>query len=404
MKKRIGMILDLHAGFPPDIRVEKEARSLANAGFEVSILVNKKHPADLSREKLDYGLDIIRADINRQNTLVSWLTAIEEFIALVRPDALHVHDLMLVPAAKISAKKHNIPFIADLHENMPAALIAWRMWHENNRFPIISEFKRRFTYHLWRRREKRDLRRCSRIIVVVPEAAERLLKDYGISRKIITVVSNTEDETTFNTLDIDEKIIFKYRDAWPALYIGGMGVHRGIDTSLRAAQSVGKEIPVFKLLIIGFKNAEEKERVMCLARELNVLDHLELIDWVPAYKVNSYIAASKVCLVPHNNFEHTNTTIPHKLFQYMMMRKPVIVSSCRPLKRVVEDAKCGLVFRANDAAHLARCLNQLYRADKNILEEYGENGYKAATGKYSWKNDSRRLIEMYNDLFLLQPK
>jgi hypothetical protein len=41
MKKKIGMILDVERPFPPDIRVEKEAKALINAGFEVSLLAKK---------------------------------------------------------------------------------------------------------------------------------------------------------------------------------------------------------------------------------------------------------------------------------------------------------------------------------------------------------------------------
>ncbi|MDD5681616.1 MAG: hypothetical protein PHI59_10315, partial [Candidatus Omnitrophica bacterium] len=79
MKKRIGMILDIDKQFPPDIRVEKEARALIRAGFDVSILVRRIQPAHPAREKLDYGLDVIRADIQRQKASASWLAAIEEF-------------------------------------------------------------------------------------------------------------------------------------------------------------------------------------------------------------------------------------------------------------------------------------------------------------------------------------
>ena len=285
--------------------------------------------------------------------------------------------------------------VADLHENMPAALVAYR----SNLDPLrkLGSFLIN-NYHLWRWHEKVALRDSSRIIVVVPEAAERILNDYNISSEKVCIVSNTEDETTFSVSGLDDKIIQHYKGAWAALYIGGIGPHRGIDTAIRAAALAAKNIPDFKLLIVGIQDPKQRQQIMLIAEKANASNYLELVDWVPANKVNSYIAASKVCLVPHNNFEHTNTTVPHKLFQYMIMKQPVIVSSCKPLKRIVEDTGSGLVFNANNSKSLADCLVKLYEDGDEIAKKYGENGHHAAFGKYSWENDSERLVKMYKGL------
>ena len=84
----------------------------------------------------------------------------------------------------------------------------------------------------------------------------------------------------------------------------------------------------------------------------------------------------------------------------MIMKKPVIVSSCKPLKRIVEDTGSGLVFNVNDSKSLADCLLKLYEDRSEIAKKYGDNGHQAALGEYSWKNDSGRLVKMYNDLAL----
>ncbi len=402
---RIGMVLN--STFPPDIRVEKEARSLIKAGFEVCLLAQKTNTKQATKEYLDYGLEVFRYEINKNNffsrqyekfTLVykTWLKIIDNFVNAAHPDVLHAHDFRIVPTVLKIGKKYNLPVVADLHENMPAALIAYRSNLDSLQKLKLAIFN---NYYVWRWHERHALRQCSRIIVVVLEASERLLNGYKIPHEKIQLVSNTEDETTFNVSYSDNEIIQRYQDTWTALYIGGIGFHRGIDTSIRAATLAGRNIPNFKLLIVGIQNDDQQKYFMKMAKEANASQYVELINWVPSYKVNSYIAASEVCLVPHNNFEHTNTTVPHKLFQYMMMKKPIIVSSCAPLKRIVEDAKCGLVFNANDSNDLAFCLAELYKNWNELSEKYGVNGYQAALGRYSWKNDSQSLVNMYNELF-----
>ncbi len=409
MALKIGMILDVSRGFPPDIRIEKEARVLIKAGFKVSLLTQKASPSQKVYETFGYGLEVYRAEIQSQQDLLhkilekftlikgGWLLAIDTFAKKVRPDVLHAHDFTIVPTALKIAKKHNLPLVADLHENMPAAMIAYR----SNLQPLRKLRSSIITnYYLWRWREKLTLRNCYRIIVVVPEAAERIINDYDIPRERVCIVSNTEDESTFNASDLDEKLIEHYKESWVALYIGGIGPHRGIDTAIRAATVAGKSIADFKLLIVGTQVPKQRQQIMQIAEKENASSYLELVDWVPANKVSSYIAASKVCLVPHNDFEHTNTTVPHKLFQYMIMKKPVIVSSCKPLKRIVEDTESGLVFNANNSEDLADCLVKVYEDGDEIAKKYGQHGHQAALGEYSWKNDSERLVKMYEDLAL----
>ena len=104
--------------------------------------------------------------------------------------------------------------------------------------------------------------------------------------------------------------------------------------------------------------------------------------------------ASDVCLVPHNDFEHTQTTIPHKLFQYMICGKPVLVSDCKPLKRIVEKANSGKIFKANDSKHLASVIEEMYH-NKESLIEYGKKGQRMALNEFSWKHDAKRLVDVY---------
>jgi glycosyltransferase involved in cell wall biosynthesis len=233
--------------------------------------------------------------------------------------------------------------------------------------------------------------------VVVPEAAERL-KYYGIQEDKIVVVSNTEDETTFrfDFKEADPEIIDKYKESWMISYVGGIGAHRGLDTVLKAIPYVCSQIPGLKLTIVGARG-KYLDIIIKEVNKLGIGDSVEIIGWQPLEKVNSYIQASKVCLVPHNDFEHTQTTVPHKLFQYMICQKTVLVSDCRPLKRIVEDAGAGVVFRANDSRDLANKLKYMYNHPKELLE-MGAKGREAAFGKYAWRHDAERLINMYAEL------
>jgi len=403
-KVKIAMILDTIQGFPPDIRVEKEINALISAGFSVSLLSRKTKSNYKNYERIFNNFEVYRHKIERNLSYKiyyrisfikkEWLNPIYQFIKNTKPDFIHAHDFTIVPTALKIAKKFHIPVVADLHEDMPAARIAYRKGYK-----IFRKFLASFleNYFIMRIYEKKILQQCIRIIVVSPEFKDRIINIYKIHPDKIIVVSNTEDPHKFDDIPVDFNVLKKYSNQWTMLYIGGIGPHRGLDVTLSSLSICCKFIPNLKLVIIGVKNHDQRKYLLTLIRKYNVTDYVEIIDWIDFDLLKSYILASKICLVPFNKSEHTEIAIPHKLFQYMLLKKPVIVSDCAALKRIVQQNSCGFVFRAGNPEDLARCIIKSFNlGDK--LQIYAENAYKAAKEKYSWDKDARKLIKMYINL------
>jgi glycosyltransferase involved in cell wall biosynthesis len=161
--------------------------------------------------------------------------------------------------------------------------------------------------------------------------------------------------------------------------------------------TVLEEIPDARLLLVGKGSGEFDKEMRELCKDLNVENNVVFTDWVDFRLVPSYIALSDVCLVPHHASGHTNTTIPHKLFQYMAMRKPVIVTDCKPLKRIVEECDCGIVVPSGDRNEMAEAVIKLYN-DRELAAKLGANGRNAVEGKYNWENEAKKLCELYERL------
>ncbi|MHC1577405.1 MAG: glycosyltransferase family 4 protein [Candidatus Methanospirareceae archaeon] len=344
--------------FPPDIRVEKEARALISAGHRIFLLsLGKKSMPAVEDIK---GINVIRvfpaeSFLNRMRRFLwfniffddsFWKRSLEGVIKQYKIEIVHVHDLPMVKTATTVAKKFDIPIIADLHENYPEGMRAWRkvkMSWKSKIFNLISPVWR------WKRLERSVLQHVDRIIAVVEESKEHYINDCGVPPEKITVVMNAEDLEDFGNLEIDESLVRKYKNNFVISYIGGFGPHRGMDTAIKAMPDVVEEIPDARLLLVGGKGSEEyEEELKKLCKELKVENNVEFTGWVDFRLVPSFTALSDVCLVPHHASGHTNTTIPHKLFQYMAMRKPVIVTDCKPLKRIVEECDCGIVVPSGD--------------------------------------------------------
>ncbi len=402
------MILDKN--FPPDIRIEKEAKTLIDAGHEVHLLVlMRRHDKGEPEEKIRrinihrvlHPRRIMSSLKNRWNSIKFhttftnpyWAAIIEKYAREFKWDFLHAHDLQLVGSALSAGKRLGIPVVADLHENKPDQYLAKRA-----SYPFFKRLRHavRFNIFAWRLYETRALRQCDRIIVVVREMAERLQRN-GLPEDRIIIVSNTEDTSTFLEYAIDDEILDRYRNLWVVSFIGGMADYKGVSTLIEALPLAAPVIPNLKCVIVGAKTQEYVERYTNLAIKHGADKWVDILGWVPSHKVRSYMAASAVGVIPFDNVKQYQATIPHKLFQYMISGKPVAVSDVRPLKRIIDETGAGLVFKAGDSSSLAAILVELYQKPE-LADRLGRGGYSAAQGIYSWQHDAARLVGLYDEL------
>ena len=402
---KIGMVLKNK--FPPDIRIQKEVRILLSAGHQLHLLAYRSGKADERFEEEIEGLRVRRIPREPDHLQTArrcmnslrfyltftnpyWASCIERYVRDFELDALHVHDLPLVGTSLDVSQRLGMPLVADLHENYPASLRLSIEADPSSRSWLTPHPRRWVPY------ERRVVRCATHVVVVVDEAKERLIKDYDLEPEKITVVMNVEDADYFKSLDLDQNILTRYKDSFVISYIGGGGRHRGLDTAIKAMSYLRESIPQVKLILVGI-GRQENDEYRRIVESQGVQGHVEIIGWQPFHKVPSYIEASQVGLVPHHQNPHTDATVPHKLFQYMLMGKPVVVSTCRPLKRIVKETKSGLVFQSGDPKDLAKQIRML-QADSTLQRECGRRGREAATHRYDWPIEGAKLTQLYQSL------
>ena len=394
---RIGMMMKWKIP-PPNVRVQNEARTLMTAGHKVYFLIEGR-PGEAREESMN-GLNVVRGvrmsaprEIWHRYTFnftyrdPLWTKAIDRFVREHSIDVLHVNDLPLLKEGILAGKRLGLPVVADLHENYPAGL---QVWYTNRlKKATIYEHGR------WARYEREALRAVDAIVVVIEEARDRLVQ-LGISAEKISVVPNTVPAQS-GEIPIDSGIVERYRDRFVVSYIGGFAPHRGLDTVIRALPLAREHVPNLKLVLVGGGNEGYRRHLEVLARELRCDDLVEMTGWKPQESIWSYIEASAVCLVPHARNPHTDTTIPNKIFQYMLRGRPVIVSDCPPLARIARDTGGGLIFRWDDPASLAGRIVELYRGE-DARRKMAAAGRASVLDRYTWEKTSEPLVELYRRL------
>jgi len=395
---RIAVFLD--QSFPPDSRVENEAYSLIKDGHEVHMFslnfkglkpgleeVNGIHVHRIKANRLLYKASALAYDWSWFHKQVA--KKVKVFIDDVKPDALHVHDMLIAKAVMdINDTHYQLPLTLDLHENRPEIM---------QFYPHLQKFpgNRLISIEKWKHAQNELIKRANKVVMVTPEAIDVAVKDTGCSLEKFISLPNTIEPEIYLNYPVRKEILQKYRKGFDIVYVGDTGLRRGLDTALRALKIILVEIPQAQLVIVG-KSTEDhylKEIVEAEGLSANVLFE----GWQDVSLFPSYIMGAEVCISPLKRNKHHDTTLANKLFQYMAGERPVVASDCPSQINIVESCQCGLVHKAEDADDLAQKLLELYKNPAKA-REMGENGKKAVLDQYNWKSTSKPLLAYYASL------
>jgi len=379
-----------HCRYPWDVRIEKSVRSIRAAGNEV-VLITKGSPGLPVMEEQE-GVVHYRLPLWRPPRLLFrcaaaplffnpvWLWGIGRIAARERLQALIVRDLPMALPVALLGKLLGIPVILDMAENYPAALLAYQ-----NKLYAPFLFADAWLPRFY---EKLALHLVDSVIVVAEEQKERLERlKTGLRR--VAIVRNTPEIERLKTLSRvavnDPVTAGRY-----VLYSGFMDRHRGMRTLVLAFNEICCCYPDLKLLLIGRGN--ESASVARLVGELGLDGRVVQKGWLDFSFIPGYIRHSTLCVIPHVKTEHTDTTMPNKIFDYMYFGKPVIVSNAAPLRRMAAEMHSNLVFESGNHRALAELMARVL--DGQLPDSVLQRGRELVERKYNWDNDAQNLLHI----------
>ncbi|MDZ7613603.1 MAG: glycosyltransferase family 4 protein [Flavobacteriaceae bacterium] len=397
---RIGMILD--KTYPPDPRVQNEAITLLKNGHEVFLFCLQYGGQD-AYEKSE-GLEIFRYRSNRfiyKSSALAYTIPvythimakkIRDFIKRSRIEAIHVHDMVVAGAAFAANKNFSLPIVLDLHENRPEIM---------KEYPHLKKVPNKYLISpdQWKKAEGEFIKKSYKTIVVTQEAKIEILKRNLAGDGQIVVVPNTVLSSFYEDYSVDQNLLNRYKEKFVILYIGDTGLRRGLMTAIKALPELRSKIKNIRLVIVGTSSADEI--LQNKVRDLGLNDVVDFEGWKDALLFQSYILASAVCISPLLKNLHHDTTYANKIFQYMALAKPLLVSDVTAQKNIVQEAGCGLVHEAGNAENFVKNILTLYH-DPKEMENLGEQGRKFIRQKFNWEITGKALVKLYNDLAAIE--
>jgi glycosyltransferase involved in cell wall biosynthesis len=222
----------------------------------------------------------------------------------------------------------------------------------------------RFAYHL-------DRASCQASDVVLLDThahIEYFASTFRLPREKFRRLLVGADESVF----YPRPAVGKREGVFSVFYYATMLPLHGTEFILEAAQRLRAESNV-QIQIIG--RGREQPKLKALAERL-ALDNVRFRDWIPFGDLPDEIARADVCLGGHfSSFEKAKRVIAGKTYQFIAMKKPVILGDCEGNRELFEHENNALFVTMASGQALAEGILRL-RDDAVLRERIAENGYR----------------------------
>ena len=362
----------------PDPRVEKAARALQARGFQVEVLAWDR-TARLPTEEKRWGVTFHRIPlasgyargVGNLPALLRWQWSLLWWLVRNRKqfDVIHACDFDTVLPALIVRflfAKRVVYDIFDFYADHLRATPAW-----------ITRVIR------WV-----DLKVISWVDAVILVDEKRREQIRGSRPRRLAVIYNSPEDF-WGRLDCPERADPSDEEvALRLVYVGLLQVERGLLDLLE----VLARHPEWHLDLAGFGG--DQEEILARAKDLpNVKWHGRV-----SYQENLCLASRADVFVAlyDPNIPNHRFASPNKVFEAMMLSKPVIVARNTNVDRVVEQHQCGLVVEYGNSPMIEEALTRL-AADQDLRRRLGENARKAYERSFGWPIMQERPWRLYED-------
>jgi len=190
---------------------------------------------------------------------------------------------------------------------------------------------------------------------------------FSLPREKFTRVYVGADESIFYPREVK-----RGHGTFRVFYCSSFLALHGTEYIIQAAGKL-REHREIEFILVG--RGIEHTKGLNLAQNLGA-DNIRFIDWLPFEQLPLAIAQADICLGGHfSDIDKAKRVIAGKTFQFIAMKKPVIVGDGPGNRELFTDRKNALFVRVADANSLADAILEL-KNNSTLREQIAEGGYR----------------------------
>ena len=370
VSKKANVFILRTTAIDPEPRVEKTAKWLQEAGFKITILGWDREGTSKNKEIIN-GIAIERskfkgkygAGLGNLIGLVQFNIHILKRLFQSKPNIVHACDLDTLLPALIYCKITGNKLVYDIFDFYAESRYVGKLKR------IISQLER------W------ACKKCDSVTIVHEKRIEQLEPVLDSTREKIEVIYNTPNEIKVNVADVKSNYF---------CYVGVLHPDRGIKNVI----NVVKQIPTIRFIYAGYGPLENE--LALLSSNVTNIEFMGRVDYDTALRLEA--GALAIIAFYDSSLGGNNLyAAPNKLFEALMLGKPLITSEGTLLADIVKSEDIGYVIPFGDEDLLGKTLLHIVQNPIEI-EQKGKRARYLYEIKYSAEIAKERLLGIYNKI------
>lgn len=337
------------------------------------------YPAKFQRLCYDGGI--------RPNIKKSWLARIQ---VLTMPISFLLSTIKLVKKNKINIIHAHwiipegfIAFVVKKIFKIPYIITA----HAGDIFPLRQSFLRFFA--------KMALENCDLCTVNSNATKKAVLKVAKI--KNIKLVPMGVDLRSFNKNKKSKKTrkLFSIKKEF-ILFVGRLAEKKGVKYLIKAMQSLVKEFPQSKLIIVG--DGPEKGKLELLTKKLGLSNDILFAGKIPNKDLPKIYASSDLFVLPSIVTKSGDTEgLGVVLLEAIASGIACVASDVGGIPDIIKHEKTGLLVEQKNTKELAKAMIRLLK-DKKLRNKVVKNAQQHVKKNYSWNVVIKKFKKIYQSM------
>jgi glycosyltransferase involved in cell wall biosynthesis len=376
--------------YPHDGRVRREAQTLIDAGYQVTV-ISPAPPGRRLSETVE-GVRVFRYRAPRERDgFIGYLleygyAMTATFFLTLRVfmrhgfDVIHAHNppdtfVLIALWYRMLGKK----FVFDHHDLAPEMYDA--------RFPRTAK---PIVHRALLVLERLTFRTADHVIATNESYKTIALERGGLREDQVTIVRNGPEPGRVQSVPPDAEL--RSRAATIIGYVGELAPHDGVDYLIRALAHLvnDEERRDFHCVVIG--TGTSLPGLRDLASDLGIDSFVTFTGWIPDEQLMSYLSTADICVDPDPSNPFTDRSTMIKMTEYMALGKPIVAFDLPEHRRTAQGA--ALYARPNEEADFAEKIIVLMD-DPALRRRMSEIGLRRVEMELAWPHQQRRLLEAY---------
>ena len=362
-----------------DVRIyQRICLSLAKHGYKVSLLAHPDGQPNIENDGIDFqSLGSLHLKLFKWNLFKRWRRCVIAYKIALRAskdfDIFHFYSPEFIPWAIKLRKKTKKPVIMDCMEDFDGHVLMRPNIPDLLR-PILARLVR---YGLYKASQKLDA------ITVADHGTGDKLQKLGAR---VIILHNFPKLESFPRLPPVNK-------EFDLVFHGGM-YKITLRTFLEIDDILVSKGTYLHWYLIGY--LEEPDWFRHEIANRNATERFILHDPVPHAQVIMLVRKARIGIIPLPNLKKYHSNIPQKMFEFMALEMPVVLSDLPPCHPFVGDGSCALTVEPDNAHAYAEAILKLL-SDTELCSTMGAEGRRRIEYLYNWESEVKKLFALYEE-------